>query len=207
MKKKKNKGKKTLTAMSAVVAAGLTPGIIAATPACMPVQNPIAEITAAEVVAIAGQAYGFDELYAMQQESNGWSPGEAPRTPPQVASKYAAPPPPKPHATYYGVPRPDGLPQFPPQSVIVPVAIGLDTLQWSLMDYCAELIDADAIGLIITLDSDLTRELGMDEDQLKALKAEIERRYNVDVSYHRFYRATQHFAPCFRVYLQVIIPS
>ena len=67
MKKKNiNNRKKALTAVGAVVAAGLTPGFIAATPGCLPVQNPVAEITAAEMVAIDGQAYSFDELYAKQ---------------------------------------------------------------------------------------------------------------------------------------------
>ena len=42
--KKKNKGKKTLTAVGAVVAAGLTPGFIAATPGCLPVQGSNAEV-------------------------------------------------------------------------------------------------------------------------------------------------------------------
>ena len=61
--KKKNIGKKKLTAMGAVVAAGLTPGIMAASPN----QGSNAGITAADVVAIAGTTYGFDELYAMQR--------------------------------------------------------------------------------------------------------------------------------------------
>ena len=63
---KRNKGKKALTAVGAVVAAGLTPGIIAATPGCLPGQGSSAGITAADVVAIDGTAYGFDELYAKQ---------------------------------------------------------------------------------------------------------------------------------------------
>ena len=67
MMKKKHKGKKAFTAVGAVVAAGLTPGIIAATPGCLPGQGTSAGITAADVVAIDGMAYGFDELYAMQQ--------------------------------------------------------------------------------------------------------------------------------------------
>ena len=64
--KKRNKGKKALTAVSAVVAAGLTPGIIAATPGCLPGQGSSSGITAAEVVAIDGIACSFEELYAMQ---------------------------------------------------------------------------------------------------------------------------------------------
>ena len=65
--KKRNKGKKALTAVGAVVAAGLTPGIIAATPGCLPGQGSNAAITAADVVDIDGNTYSFDELYAKQQ--------------------------------------------------------------------------------------------------------------------------------------------
>ena len=64
--KKRNKGKKALTAVGAVVAAGLTPGFIAASAAGSSIQGPSAGTTAAEVVAIDGQTYSFDELYAMQ---------------------------------------------------------------------------------------------------------------------------------------------
>ena len=55
-----------------------------------------------------------------------------------------------------------------------------------LMTYCNLLIDADKRGIIITPDSDFTRDLGMNEDDLKELKAEIEDYYDVEVSYHRF---------------------
>ena len=68
--KKINKGKKALTAVGAVVAAGLTPGIMAATPGCLPSLGSNAEITAADVVAIDGQAYSFDELYAKQNPNS-----------------------------------------------------------------------------------------------------------------------------------------
>ena len=67
MMKDKNKGKKTLAAVGAVVAAGLTPGIVVASAAGLPIQGTNAEITAADVVAIGGTAYSFDELYAMQR--------------------------------------------------------------------------------------------------------------------------------------------
>ena len=67
MKKDKNKGKKSLAAVSAVVAAGLTPGIVVASAAGLPIQGTNAEITAADVVAIDGTTYSFDELYAMQR--------------------------------------------------------------------------------------------------------------------------------------------
>ena len=65
--KKNNKGKKTLAAVGAVVAAGLTPGFVAASAAGLPIQGSNAGITAADVVAIDGATYSFDELYAMQR--------------------------------------------------------------------------------------------------------------------------------------------
>ncbi len=67
MKKEKNKGKKTLAAMGAVVAAGLTPGFVSASAAGLPIQGSSAGITAADVVAIDVTTYSFDELYAMQR--------------------------------------------------------------------------------------------------------------------------------------------
>lgn len=53
--------------MGAVVAAGLTPGIVVASAAGQPNQGSNAGITAADVVAIAGTTYSFEELYAMQR--------------------------------------------------------------------------------------------------------------------------------------------
>ena len=64
--KKRNKGKKAIAAVGAVVAAGLTPGFIAASAAGSSNQSPSVGTTAAEVVAIDGEAYSFDELYAKQ---------------------------------------------------------------------------------------------------------------------------------------------
>ena len=63
MMKNKNIRKKTLTAVGAVVAAGLTPGIIAATPSCLPVQDTYMGVTAAEVVVIDGMIYSFDMVH------------------------------------------------------------------------------------------------------------------------------------------------
>ena len=70
MKKDKNKGKKSFAAVGAVVAVGLTPGIVGATPQCAPIPDPNIELTAAQVVAIGGNTYSFDELYAMQQRDD-----------------------------------------------------------------------------------------------------------------------------------------
>ena len=67
MMKDKNKGKKTLAAVGAVVAAGLTPGFVVASAAGSPIQGSNVAITAADVVAIDGTTFSFDELYAMQR--------------------------------------------------------------------------------------------------------------------------------------------
>ena len=196
MKKKqhKGKGKKALTAVGAVVAAGLAPGIISATP----VQAPTGA-SAADAVAIDGMTYDFDELYAMQQTSNTRGQGK-----PQVATRYGVRPstmPPKQPATHYGGPRPKKpaapapVPAPAPAPAPAPVRVRmgptLEKIQLRLVTFCADLIDADYNGIFITLDSDLTRELGMTEDELKELQAEIEERYGVEVSYHRFYLKDQ----------------
>ncbi len=181
MMKNKNKGKKTLTAVSALVAAGLTPGILAAAPAGMPIQG---EVTAAQVVAIGDNAYSFDELYAMQS-GNGASP-QRPQRPerPQRpnAYRYGAP-----HPTSYGVPRPQ-------QRVVVVTHItGLDTIQMALMQYCVQLADADVHtrGVNFSIDSDFSRKIGFKDYQLKELQAEVKRRYGVELSYHRLYLVGQ----------------
>lgn len=175
MKKGKNR-KKALTVVGAVVVAGLTPGIIAATPGCLPVQASNAEITAAQVVAIDGRAYGFDELFAMQHPQ--------PQPEPQVATRYGVRPP-----TAYGV-RPTNPPgvQCSHRPSVVTTQ---ERVLKHLMAFCDLLIDADKRGLIISPESDLTRELGMTENELKALRAEIKERYGVEVSYHRFYLVDQ----------------
>ena len=182
--KKKNKGKKALTAVGAVVVAGLTPGILAATPACMPGQNPNALVTAAEVVAIDGNAYSFDELYAMQQgASRDADPQVATRygvMPSQQARKYGVQRPPQ-DATMYGVTRPPKPPQTKQPTVVI------DTIQSSLVNYCAQLLEDEGRFTPFSLDSDLTRKIGLTEEQLKLLAEEITRRYGVEVSYRRVY--------------------
>ena len=49
------------------------------------------------------------------------------------------------------------------------------------------MIDADYEGILISPDSDLTTDLGMTSEELKELQAEIKRRYDIELSYHRFY--------------------
>ena len=197
--RKNNKRKKALTAVGALVAAGLTPGFIAVSATGATLHNPNAEVTAAEAVAIDGQAYSFDELYAMQQvdksQRRRTEPQSRPKSQqatrygvprPQQAPKYAAPRPEYPPTTMYGVPRPI----IPAVVVEESATVDREEIQMNiltyLMDYCNLLIDADKRGIIITPDSDLTRDLGMNEDDLKELKAEIQDYYGVEVSHHRF---------------------
>lgn len=182
MMKNKNIRKKTLTAVGAVVAAGLTPGIIAATPSCLPVQDTYMGITAAEVVVIDGMTYSFDELLAMQRPGNGLEQGEPrPQPLPQHASRYGAPGSSQ-HATYYDVQHPSG-------SVVI-VTSSEETMKKVylkyLTEYCAQLIDAKARRIRITPDSDLAQDLGMTLEEMKELSAEIKRHYGVETSYFRF---------------------
>ena len=184
MKKDKNKGKKTLATVGVVVA-GLTPGIIAASAAGTALQAPNAAITAAEVVAIGGSTYDYDELYDMQVRADG---------PKQAKKKKEQ----RQQATRYGVPRPSGTfpskpspPPKPDPTIVVVTMPNSETVEMTcleyLMEYSAQLIAADARGILISPDSDLSHELGINEDQLKALKAEIEDCFGVEVSYNRFF--------------------
>ena len=186
-KRKNNKRKRALTTVGAVVAAGLTPGFIAVSATGATLQNPDAGVTAAEVVAIDGNTYSFDEIYAMQQVDK--SQRHRPSRPkPQQATRYGALParPQYPPSTLYGVPRP----RIPAVVIEESATVDREEIQTSiltyLIDYCNLLIDADKRGIIITPDSDLIDDLGMNEDDLKDLKAEIEDYYGVEVSHHRF---------------------
>lgn len=62
--KKKKKAKKSITAVGAVVAAGLTPGIVTGSP--LP-QSPSTnvELTAADAVSINGEVFDFEDLLAL----------------------------------------------------------------------------------------------------------------------------------------------
>jgi TonB family protein len=89
--RKNNKRKRALTTVGAVVAAGLTPGFIAVSATGATLQNPDAGVTAAEVVAIDGIVYGFDEIFAMQPQHIGTKPDEPFREEPQQDERYGVP--------------------------------------------------------------------------------------------------------------------
>ena len=65
-KKKKNQSRKSITAVGAVFAAGLTPGIVTGSPVPEPLNTDI-ELTAADVVSIDGEKFDFEDLFAMNQ--------------------------------------------------------------------------------------------------------------------------------------------
>ena len=65
-KKNKNQSRKSITAVGAVVAAGLTPGIVTGTPLPEPLSSDI-NLTAADAVSINGEMYDFEDLFAMNQ--------------------------------------------------------------------------------------------------------------------------------------------
>lgn len=81
-KKNKNRARKSITAVGAVVAAGLTPGIATSTP--VP-QSPSTgtELTAADAVSINGEVLDFDELFAMNQVNRGQNRPKLVYGPPQ----------------------------------------------------------------------------------------------------------------------------
>jgi len=94
---------------------------------------------------------------------------------------------PQQHVTKYGGPRPK-IPRYPQPPVGIYVSATLDTIQKGLFEYCVQLLDSDTYtrGVAFNLDSDLTHEIEMSEDQLNELKAFIEEYYGVEMSYHRF---------------------
>ena len=64
--KKKNKAKKSITAVGAVVAAGLTPGMVTGAPVPESLNTDM-NLTAADAVSIDGNLYEFEDLFAMNQ--------------------------------------------------------------------------------------------------------------------------------------------
>lgn len=92
-KKSKNKARKSITAVGAVVAAGLTPGIVTGTQV-PPAPATDIELTAADVVYINGDVFDFDDLFAMHQVNQSQA---------------------KRHRTVYGPPQPKVYGPVPPQ--------------------------------------------------------------------------------------------
>lgn len=189
--KKKNKGRKSITAVSAVVAAGLTPGIISGSPASQPPINDV-ELTAADAISIGGDIFDFDELFAMEQIR---------RDPRDIPKVYG--PPPSIHkaqrqdsinqsiAEVYGPPPPRYL--FVGPEELRSIAANdkqeaADVILEALMDYCRQRpldpnVDPNVTGHIILREGrDLVRDLMMDSKQLELLQQEIADRFEVQLT-------------------------
>jgi acyl carrier protein len=189
--KKKNKGRKSITAVSAVVAAGLTPGIISGSPASQPPINDV-ELTAADAISIGGDIFDFDELFAMEQIR---------RDPRDIPKVYG--PPPSIHkaqrqdsinqsiAEVYGPPPPRYL--FVGPEELRSIAANdkqeaADMILEALMDYCRQRpldpnVDPNVTGhIILREDRDLVRDLMMDSMQLELLQQEIADRFEVQLT-------------------------
>lgn len=189
--KKKNKGRKSITAVSAVVAAGLTPGIISGSPASQPPINDV-ELTAADAISIGGDIFDFDELFAMEQIR---------RDPRDIPKVYG--PPPSIHkaqrqdsinqsiAEVYGPPPPRYL--FVGPEELRSIAANdkqeaADVILEALMDYCRQRpldpnVDPNVTGhIILREDRDLVRDLMMDSKQLELLQQEIADRFEVQLT-------------------------
>ena len=189
--KKKNKGRKSITAVSAVVAAGLTPGIISGSPASQPPINDV-ELTAADAISIGGDIFDFDELFAMEQIR---------RDPRDIPKVYG--PPPSIHkaqrqdsinqsiAEVYGPPPPRY--RFVGPEELRSIAANdkqeaADVILEALMDYCRQRpldpnVDPNVTGhIILREDRDLVRDLMMDSMQLEMLQQEIADRFEVQLT-------------------------
>ena len=178
--KKKNKGRKSLTAVGAVVAAGLTPGIVTGSPAS-PAPGPEVELTAADVVAINGDVFDFDELFAMRQinrdqrnnalvygpppsmrEKEEKERQEALREEARQDSIRRAE---KAQARVYGPPpviRKSGYPEIMRQMAADNKEAAINQIQNELVDLVANLLSPDRIPIM--LDSDLSRDLNMNPE-------------------------------------------
>ena len=206
--KKKNKGRKSLTAVGAVVAAGLTPGIVTGTPASLP-PNPDVEITAADAISINGETFDFDELFAMHQVYR--DPRETPKVygPPPVSIKDQKVQAPeedlreqarqdsirramKMQALVYGPPTTVYGPPTPNYNFVGPDELrsiaadnkeeAIDVTLRILTDFCNMMSGSNGEApVILSENGDLIRDLKMDAQQMNDLREEIERRFAVQL--------------------------
>lgn len=194
--KKKNKGKKSLTAVGAVVAAGLTPGIVTGAPASQP-PIPDVEFTAADAVSIGGDVFDFDELFAMQQVV---TEQQHPKTvygpPPPIAKDDDVR-----QAAIRAKMREDSIRRAmearelvygPPSMLRMSIAEELRQIAADSKDRAIGYIQEDITYWItrkfnitdatIGPDTDLTKDLKLDFEQLQILRDEIEENYDVQIS-------------------------
>ena len=192
-KKDKNRARTSIAAVGAVVAAGLTPGMITGTPATQP-QSPEAELTAADVVSINGEVFDFDDLFALNQvrRSNdqrhktvyGPPPAQIERSQKEreeaarreqvrLDSIRRAQ---ESQALVYGPPssfRFDLSPEWLRQLAANDQLDAHRAVLNSLMDYCSEMPQFNT-GQTSLANRDLIKDLKLDAEQLEGLCQEIE---------------------------------
>ncbi|MBR6283829.1 MAG: acyl carrier protein [Muribaculaceae bacterium] len=172
----KEKGKKSLTAVSAVVAAGLAPGIAASASASatQPAGTEV-EVTAADVVAIDGEVLDFDVLFAATQPAG--TDQQPPRRSPDKHKCVYGPPP----RVVYGPPPVVRHELSPAQRDSIAKAGDIDAVTRDIMELCAERIDAADNGIVVTPDSNLISDLGMDSIGVVKFVTDVESLYSVQL--------------------------
>lgn len=184
--KKKNKGRKSLTAMGAVVAAGLTPGIASSTPASPPTSTDV-ELTAADAVAINGNVFDFDELFAMRQINRDQrNPPKVYGPPPSIRNKEREDSITQTISEVYGPPPPMEY-NIGPEELRSMAALNkqgaIDLVLEKLLDFCSKMPNPDAKKPIrLSENRDIIRELEMGPSQLQMLQEEIENSFGVLVA-------------------------
>lgn len=198
--KKKNKGRKSITAVGTVLAAGLTPGIASVTPTTPPPSADV-ELTAADAISINGEVLDFDELFAMNQINR--DPRDIPKVygpPVTVSDKEKAererirrerarqdsidrlraqklvygPPPPRYH--YVG---PDELRNIAARDQQEAIHLVVS----KLLNFCSTMVFSEAIDPTVPLERrDISRDLKMDNSQLEMLEKLLDDQYGVQAT-------------------------
>lgn len=192
MKKKNNKisrGRKSLTAVGAVLAAGLTPGIGVAD--AQP-QGADMELTAADVVLIDGQEVNLDNMFVNDDDDEAARRlreefvRDSIRHVEAMHKKVYGPPP----ALVYG-PRPPMRDRFdgidnPVDRINTIVAedkqAAVEIVQKELIEYCSFLMNTDDTDIVIDGDTRLVQDLKMDASLLRSLIYQVERSYGVELT-------------------------
>ena len=206
-KKKRSKGRKSLAAVSAVVAAGLAPGVASGSPAQQPV-GPDVELTAADIVSINGEVFDFDELFAMHQVNRDQ------RNPPKV---YGPPPSAKekeerarqeamreqarqdsirrardrqslvygPPAPVYGPPE-SFEPNLPEQARLQAISMSkedaIDNIQNELKSLIELTLRVKNKPASISPETDISRDLGLNAEELRELMRDVDFNFGVQIT-------------------------
>lgn len=181
-KKKKNQARKSITAVGAVVAAGITPGIVTGTPA-PPLPDTDVAFTAADAVSINGDVFDFDELFAMNPvniDQNVVLYG-----PPQTMERDRDREQEKAdsirraqerYKTVYG-PPPPRIRTISPEELRAIASDNkeeaIDRVAVSLLDFCSQMPQFDFRNRALE-ECDIIRDMKMEPEQLESLQQQIE---------------------------------